>query len=1054
VSGSPHCILLAAAGTGKTYRLTGHFLDLLFRDVPPERILATTFTRKAAGEILARVLRWLVDAAEKPKVLAELNGLIHGREATVESCEQRLADLTRKLDRFQVRTLDSFFVHLARVFALDLALPPEWNIADERVAGELRDEAIARVLAEADPLERVELLRALQKEAASRSVHDALVDLVDRARAAWLESEAGAWERVQPGPGLSEAELGAVLERLEALETPRTKAGKPDGNWQKALDKARRQAAADEWEALLDGGIGEKVATGQERYAKKDITGETLAVFTDLVRQAGHVLISRLAHQNDATRRFLDRYERVRHELVRERGTLRFEDLPAALAPRHGEDARFFDERDLDLWFRLDGRIDHLLLDEFQDTAPIQWRVLAPLAEEVVADGLGERSFFCVGDVKQSIYGWRQAEPRLLLALPDRLPGMPEPETMAKSYRSASMVLDAVNRVFAGIDGNPMLAQDDRAVLRDAAREWRAGFEQHETAKPQLPGAVELREAIDPADGEDKEAPILLLAADRVAELAREAPAATIGVLLRRKKWLPRLIYLLRDRGIRASGEGGNPLTDSAAVLAFLSLLHLADHPSDTAAAFHVATSPLGEHLDLAADPRDGVPEQPRRRLAREVRTRLGREGYGGLCASIFAANVDGNPAWTGWDHRRFAQLVEVAHAFDEAAGLRPAEFADHVRLTKVEDPAAAQVRVMTIHAAKGLEFDAVVLPELDQDVDRHSSDVLTSRPEPFEPIVSASHSTKRLLYGLNEELGALAAESRGRGFEEALSVLYVAMTRAARRLEMIVPKKSRKACTYAGLLRHALGAGEPDDDGVIWRHPDNAEDWARELDGEGGAGPAPRGEEPGLAPTQELRSLPLRRPSAEEGGGPTSAHEILRPRSRAATTRGSLVHRWLEELEWIEGFDATDEELLAIGEAIEPDLESRRAALRKMRDALASPEVRDALARPAKGAFEVRCERAFSVVLADEHGERQLWNGSIDRLVLERRGGKVIGAEVLDYKTDRVSDNEIDRRAEFYRPQIARYRAVVAEMTGLPVEDVRGSLLFLATSRLVDLDG
>ena len=128
---SRHRLLLASAGTGKTFRLTHHLIDLLAAGEDPGRILASTFTRKAAGEILDRVLLRLVEGATDEKELRELNRHLQRGAVDAARCTAMLADLVRQLDRFQVRTLDAFFVHLGHLFAYDLGLPAGWTIADE-----------------------------------------------------------------------------------------------------------------------------------------------------------------------------------------------------------------------------------------------------------------------------------------------------------------------------------------------------------------------------------------------------------------------------------------------------------------------------------------------------------------------------------------------------------------------------------------------------------------------------------------------------------------------------------------------------------------------------------------------------------------------------------------------------------------------------------------------------------------------------------------------------------------------------------------------------------
>ena len=148
---------------------------------------------------------------------------------------------------------------------------------------------------------------------------------------------------------------------------------------------------------------------------------------------------------------------------------------------------------------------------------------------------------------------------------------------------------------------------------------------------------------------------------------------------------------------------------------------------------------------------------------------------------------------------------------------------------------------------------------------------------------------------------------------------------------------------------------------------------------------------------------------------------------------------------------------MLARGAALEPDLELRREALGELQQALTQDEIRQALSRAGSQApdgttLEVSTERAFSVVLPDDDGQEQLWSGSIDRLVVARRDDRVVWAEVLDYKTDRVRDERLQQRVEFYRPQLEKYARVVAAQTGLAIEEISVRLVFLSAARVVNL--
>jgi len=1037
VTRSPHRLIHASAGTGKTYQLSGRYLELLFQDVEPRSILATTFTRKAAGEIQDRVLERLARAAQDDGERAALGRQI-GRELGAAEVEALLAKLTRRLDQMRVRTLDAFFVHLAKLFALELGLPPDWSIVDDAEERALQREAVARTLATTGRLELLLLLRGLQRTDASRSVEYTLLREIEQGRNAFLESHPEAWRRITPPAALNERAVTDACSRFAALELPRTKEGKPRATWSKARAAILTDVEGGDWQALAERGLVKKVAEGASDFDRVPITEEWSDLIGLFLQQAAHELIQEVVDFNAAALGWLERFEERFDELKAEERAYRFEDLPKALHPR---DASQLGARE-QIWYRLDGRLDHLLLDEFQDTAPVQWRILAPLAEEILADGTGTRSFFCVGDLKQSIYGFREAEPRLLAGMQHRYPVL-VPKELSASHRSSQVVLDTVDRVFTRIASNEAF---ERQEHRDAARAFQGTYGAH-TAARDLPGAALLLEAM-PQEQEEGDLAVLRLAAKRARALVDEAPTATVGILLRRNEHIARMIYLLRDVGIRASGEGGNPLTDSAAVLHFLSLLHLSDHPGDSAAAFHVASSPLAAAAGLSAAGylRERAP------VAEGVRRRLAAEGYGAFASSFLAA-VDAG--YGAWDRGRFRQLVDLAHAHDERAGLRAGRFVDHVRLTRVEDPAATQVQVLTVHSAKGLEFDAVLLAELDGAFLLQRTELLTERPDPAGLVTAVSRAPAEEVCRMEGTLERLWSERERRELGEALCLLYVAMTRARHRLEMLVQHRKKTADlphSFAGVLRAAFGAFSGAADGVLWADERNASQWfaAREPRPEVAERAAPR---PAPFRPPATRPLAHRAPSASEGDGRRRTAELLRSPRSPARLRGDLVHRWLSEVEWLEDFRATDEELCARGRAFlertgragaDGELE---AALGHLRAFLAQPHTRAELTRPG-GAVEVWRERPFALVLpedgAEVNGAEALWAGAFDRVVLHGAPGRWTRAEVLDFKTDDVAAEALAERTEFYRPQLEGYRRVLEAITGLPRAAIAAKLLFL----------
>ena len=150
--------------------------------------------------------------------------------------------------------------------------------------------------------------------------------------------------------------------------------------------------------------------------------------------------MGRIADQTEATRDLLQRFDTAYQHLKARERSVRFEDVTRRL----GEAA--LADRLEEVVYRLDGQVAHLLLDEFQDTSALQWRVLRPFAQRVVRGG-EERSFFCVGNVKQAIYGWRGGVAEIFDALDDEFGGLPS-RALNESFRSSPVVIDCVNKVF------------------------------------------------------------------------------------------------------------------------------------------------------------------------------------------------------------------------------------------------------------------------------------------------------------------------------------------------------------------------------------------------------------------------------------------------------------------------------------------------------------------------------------------------------------------------------------------------------------------------------
>ncbi|MCL4207715.1 MAG: UvrD-helicase domain-containing protein [Pirellulaceae bacterium] len=1055
----PHLLIRASAGTGKTFQLSNRFLELLRRRVASDHILATTFTRKAAGEILDRVILRLAEAASDDKKRTELRGFTGGKRFGRDDCLMLLETVMQHLHRLRIGTLDSFFSLVARSFGLELGLPPGWQIIDELVDQRLRREAIHSVLSGGDAAELRTLIQLLTKGEASRGVSQVIRETVDGLYNLYLGTEAEAWHRIPRSKPLDPVELAETLEALRGTELPNQR-------MQTARDADYARAVQENWDGFLTTGLAKKVAEGEAVFASKPIPDDAVAIYQRLIEHVRAELVGRVALQTEASYRLLTKFHAEYVRLKHRHRAMRFEDVTRRLAELR-------DVVELDrMAFRLDSRIDHVLLDEFQDTSPEQWRVIQPLAERVTS---GERtSFFCVGDVKQAIYGWRGGVAEIFDAIDLQLDGL-EPLSLNISYRSSPAVIETVNRVFAGIADHPNLRQAGKAVRR-----WCERFESHRTARERLPGYTELQTAPLADESQAQREATLDFAARRIADLVREAPGRSVGVLVRKNETVGKLIFRLRGHHVLASEEGGNPLTDSAAVLIVLSALRMADHPADTVACFHLAHSPLADVVGMN-DYRDSAMAA---QSAARLRQRLVSEGYG--------------PTVLDWARRlsahcnrrelsRLQQLVEMAYSYDGAATLRADDFVQHVRVTRVADPVPADVRVMTVHQAKGLEFDIVVLPELDADLVGQPDAFVIDRPDVVGPIRRVCRYTSQMVQDLMPaDVQQMFAEATDREVTESLCVLYVALTRAVHALHMIVPpsKPNEKTFprTFAGLLRIALSGGGPAaPDSVLFQH--GQPDWYRHGapgDRPAAAGSTPQADalvQPVRIQLAESDGTPRRgwervSPSGLEGGSLVQITKLLTAETKsAAFLQGQLMHAWFEQIEWIDELVPDDERLQAVAADILAGAGSGQLNLpeqiRRFRTLIADPAIAGILSRSryangrnlefppavcgdlsAGGLLpQVQNERGFAYC-----DGAQLVQGFIDRLVLLHRGDRIVAAEILDYKTDTVdrSDSEaLAAKIAFYTPQMQAYRAAVARLTHLAPERVAARLIFLQASAI-----
>ncbi len=1035
-------VIRASAGTGKTFQLSNRYIAIAEVAGRPDEILAATFARKAAGEILDRVVLRLAEAARDSNKLTELAAFL--REENPASrldpggCLDVLAKIIRNLHRLRISTLDSFFVQIAGSFGWELGLPPGWSIVDEVTDQRLRSLAIQEVLSEDNVSEVLTLLHLLNKGEVSRSVSDQIRrvanELYNLYRETTPDSAAiempSVWQSIKRHKHLEEAEWELALSALVALQLP------DDKRFQSARAKDLEAASTGDWEKLVSGGFVKVLLEGKGTYYNKPLPPGMEAVYAPIIEHLKSQLVNRVADRTEATWRLLNHFHQAYARLKNDQRAFRFQDITQLLADAIkglGPDQ---------LAFRLDAGVGHLLLDEFQDTSLLQWTVLEPFAKNSARDP--NSSFFCVGDVKQAIYGWRGGVADLFASLDEQLENLKGRE-LTKSYRSSQVVIDVVNRVFGGLSENPVMPK-----LPGVAEVWHKRFQTHSTARD-FPGYCVLQTATAANEDDSQQAETLRFAAGEVARLFRESPGASIGILVRRNQAVARMIYELRHHhGIEASEEGGNPLLDSAAVQLVLSLLAIADHPGDTIARFHVAHSPLGSIVGFT----DYSDADAARRLSSEIRQSLLNKGYG---PAIYHWVRELTPFCSQRELTRLLQLVSLAYRYEDHATEEAQDFIESVSVTKVEDPRAADVRVMNIHQSKGLEFDIVVLPELDVPLGSSPPQVVTGRKSPVAPVEAVFRYIRQEELPLFPGRFASMIELHNQQIHnESLCLLYVAMTRAVHALHLIIaPSRQNERTiskTFAGLLRAALHEGQLQNppNQILYEHGEK--NWfsrqtflaesARET-------AEPTRIHVKLRPEDKPRGKHLKRqtPSDLEGGVSVHLGDRFHKDSILSRTRRALWHAWLEQVDWLD--DPTfhlpsDEELKKLaGQFLHPRLKLDEEITR-FHQALDQPAIRETLSRKQYGPLEPELFHDHPIA----HREHQvLMYGNIDRLVILKQDGQVVGADVLDFKTDRIPHSDptaLNQLGRYYEPQLAAYCRAVKDAFDLTQKAVSARILFL----------
>jgi ATP-dependent helicase/nuclease subunit A len=1070
--------LSANAGSGKTRVLTDRVARLLLNGAEPQRILCLTYTKAAASEMQNRLFRrlggWaMLDEVNLRKALGELGMDGPVGADTLLQARRLFARAIETPGGLRIQTIHSFCASLLRRFPLEAGVSPQFTEMDDRAAKLMRAEIVEEMADHLAPDAFADLAGLFTGEALDR-----LTDEIARSRALLADplDRAGALRLFGLPPGFSVQALlagvflGSEGDLLGQL-IPSLATGKPTD-----IAAATRLRLIEPGLAGL--GVLEDLflfgetaktpfAAKIDTFPTKDLRnslGPLLAPLQSLMLRVEAARPRRLAlmaaERTPALHRFAALFLPEYDKRKAMRGWLDFDDLI-------GKARALLTDPSVAQWvlFRLDGGIDHILVDEAQDTSPEQWRVIELLAQEFTA-GRGTRdtarTIFVVGDKKQSIYSFQGADleafDAMKLQFGTRLAEVKTQLadlTLDYSFRSSPAILTVVDLTFDARRGCDL-----------------GGGVKHIAFKSDMPGRVDLWPALpagkdpepenwfDPTDLMSDEHPMSLLAGRIASEISgmiargdqipvdggsRPVRAGDVLILVQRRSALfAEIIRACKAAGLPIAGADRLKLGAELAVRDLAALLSFLATPEDDLSLAAALRSPLfgwteaqlydlaqgrsgylwsalrdleAEHqqtLSILHDLRDQADFLRPFDLIERALTR--HDGRRRLLARL------GDEAEDGID-----ELLTQALAFERSEVPSLTGFlgwlqSDDVDVKRQMDSAGDRIRVMTVHGAKGLEAPIVFLPET-QDRKAKPGPELLPLPEGAVTWRTATEESPALL------AEAMAAR-RERAAAESLRQLYVAMTRAQSWLIVAGAGDTKDRACWHNIVRagmEAAGAvtlphGTLRYSHGIWPEPvlvppvpaagqGTIPDWALR--------PAPAADRP----------LPPLSPS-DLGGAKVMPGEADPALEALAKQRGTDLHLLLEHLP---DFPEADWPAVA-GALVAGDPGYLAQVLSEATAVLADPAL-SALFAP---------DALAEVTITGQLGSQRAL-GTIDRLLV---GPDRVLA--VDYKSNRLVPQSPEAVPEGILRQMGAYAALLTQI--YPDRKVEVAILWTATARLMPL--
>ncbi len=1047
--------IMASAGCGKTEELAMRYIRLLAAGAKPESILALTFTRLAAGEMLGRVFVRLSGAVlDKNKRQDLINQLGRDEYSNVDFA-RILKLLIEKLNCLRLATLDSFFVELVKCFAPELGVDLNLQLTDDFSESILQTKAIEQIyLAARENKEYFKQLKItfdkLTQQKEESNIEKQFVKGIEDGYDLFLRTGKKAWGKFPPPDfDTSNENWEKIVEEFETCESfkPLLKREK-NSTYLNYLAKLKKHdidgiTKTGPIKKLLNKETEKKMTYGANPniWDLLDESNEDNKILQKIINFILAKKLKELIPATKAYHTFLNEFHQKYSEIKANSGVLTFSDICRLL---NNNDSLFMDAGRMEMFFRLDATVKHLLIDEFQDTSWDQWNAIAPIAEEIICDTDGERSFFIVGDIKQAIYSWRGGDSELFGKIIDYYKGHITETSLAKSWRSGNNILESVNRIFNSEE--------------EKIKKWKekSKFKDHTSAvNEKNPGYTEIR-YIEPENFKGKSL--------NVKEKTVAKQEVVISLLKKIRPWEHGLktalifsankeindwIAVLKNAGIPCFSQGKSRLLDDAAVQAVLALFRWMDMPEDKLAEYHVKHSFLSDQIKNKKD-------------LYKLKQFLFYNSY-----SEFIEKVAGKMKNKVNESTRVRlnQLIEIAEQYQPNASSRPADFINYVEKIHQKEPAASEgVTLITMHSSKGMTYDIVFLAEMEKSLPNKKMLNFIEKINEFDGKLKQPETSSVLLRptgdiaNADEQLTSMINAGLDKLEHEFFNMMYVALTRASKGLYIICSKGKN---TFSNWIIDALsGYGDdiknyediPGD--IFYKKGDSLwyEKIAGQKDDARTANPKENSAQNAKLKNNDKKTVKLSSKSERQRQyiTPTSIAqkdlktynpEVYFGKQSQKAEKGIIIHELFASIEWLESdFIKPIDKWKAIAKHVSTTFSEKECEeiVDEFIEILDKEQIKKILLKPI-AQCEVLNEKTFAAII-----DNKLVRGTFDRVVLYPNSKKPEKIELYDYKTGEAeTDREVSSAVKKYMPQIDLYAQVLNKSYNISKSEISNYLIF-----------